>query len=91
MATKLTDEQRNEIAASPRQAVPVVDAQSGKTYYVVDDEFLFGQLEQDEHVRQRLTALLEEGFASGEVSEEKAHARMRATIDEYRSRDASCD
>ena len=88
MASKLTNEQRDEIAANPHQAVPVVDEQSGKTYYVVDDEFLFGQVEQDEQARKQLTALIEEGFASGEVSEEDAHARMRTTIDKYRSRDA---
>lgn len=85
MTTKLTEEQRSQIAANPHQAAPVVDEQSGKVYYLVDDEFLFGQIEQDEGGRKKLKALIEEGFASGQVSEEDAHSRMRATIDKHRA------
>lgn len=68
MATKLTSELRDEIAANPHQAVPLVDEQSGKVCYLVDDEFLFGQVEQDERSRARLKALIDNGFASGDVS-----------------------
>lgn len=88
MATKLTSELRDEIAANPHQAVPMIDEQSGKVYYVVDDEFLFGQIEQNEESRQRLKTLIEEGFASGKVPEAEAHERMRGMIDKYRNRTA---
>ncbi len=88
MTAKLTDELRDEIAANPKQAVPIVDDQSGKVYYVVDDEFLFGKVEQDAESRQHLIGLIEEGFASGEISEEEAHERMRNMIDKYRNHTA---
>ena len=42
MAAKLTNEQRNDIAANPRQAVPVIDDQDDKMYYLVDEAFLLG-------------------------------------------------
>jgi|GEM_PF-6104670 len=85
MASKLSNEQRSDVVANPHQAVPIVDEQSGKTYYIVDDVFLFGQVEEDEQSRQQLIAMIEDGFASGEVPEEEAHARMRATIEKYRT------
>jgi len=39
IATKLTNEQRNDIAANPRPAVPVIDDQDDKVYYLVDEAF----------------------------------------------------
>lgn len=77
MATKLTNEQRNDIAANPRQAVPVVDDQNDKLYYLVDESFLLGAAEHDEQSRQRLKALLKEGFEGKEVSAEEGEARIR--------------
>ena len=88
MPSKLTSELRDEIAATPHQAVPVVDEQSGKVYYVVDDEFLFGQVEQNGESRKRLKALIEEGFASGKVGEAQAHQQMRSEIDKHRNHSA---
>lgn len=88
MTMKLSNELRAEIAANPHQAVPIVDEQSGKVYYVVDEEFLFGQVEQNKESHQCLIGLIEEGYASGEVSEDEAHARMRGMIDKYRNRTA---
>lgn len=88
MATKLTNEQSAEIAANPHQAVPVIEESSGKTFYIVDDEFLFGQVEQQEPTRAKLQSLIEEGFASGEVPEADAHAQMRAMIDGHRNKTA---
>lgn len=88
MSTKLTNEQSAEIAANPHQAIPVTEERSGKTYYIVDDEFLFGQIEKHDPSRARLQSLIEEGFASGEVTEEEAHDQMRAMIEEHRSKNA---
>ena len=88
MAAKLTNEQRDDLAANPHQAVPVVDEKTGKTYYVCDEAFLFGEGKQGELSRQQLKALIEEGIASGKVEKEEAHARMRATIERYRNADA---
>ena len=48
MASKLTNEQREDIAANPHQAVPILDEQSGNMYYIVDEGFLLGAGEQDE-------------------------------------------
>ena len=84
MATKLTDEQIAEIAANPHQAIPVTEEPSGKTYYIVDEEFLFGQVERDESSRATLKLLVEEGFASGRVPEDQAHAQMRDVIERHR-------
>ncbi len=84
MASKLSNELREEIAANPHQAVPVIDEESGKVYYVVDDEFLFGKVEQNAESFEQLKKRVEEGFASGEVSEEDARTRMRKSIDQYR-------
>jgi hypothetical protein len=77
MAAKLTNEQRNDIAAHPRQAVPVVDDQDNKVYYLVDEEFLLGAAEHDEQSRERLLALIREGFDGEEVSAEEGEARVR--------------
>jgi hypothetical protein len=88
MAAKLTNEQRDEIIANPHQAVPVVDDQSGKTYFVVEREFLFDSVESDSASRERLLQLLDEGEQSGEVSKDDAHTRMQATINRYRSPNA---
>ena len=77
MTTKLTNEQRNDIAANPRQAVPVVDDQDNKVYYLVDEAFLLGAAEHDEQSRGRLLALIQEGFEGKEVSAEKGEARIR--------------
>jgi hypothetical protein len=77
MAAKLTDEQRNDIAANPRQAIPVVDEQDNKVYYLVDEAFLLGAAERDEQSRQRLLALIREGFDGEEVSAEEGETRIR--------------
>ncbi len=77
MAAKLTNEMRDEIAANPRQAVPVVDDQDDKVYYLVDEAFLLGATEHDEQSRRRLLALLQEGFGGKEVSAKEGEARIR--------------
>ena len=77
MTAKLTTEQRNDIAANPRQAVPVVDDLDNKVYYLVDEAFLLGAAEHDEQSRQRLLALIQEGFDGKGVSAEEGEARIR--------------
>ncbi len=77
MATKLTNELREEIAANPGQAVPIVDDQDNKVYYLVDEAFLQGTMERDEQSRSRLLALILEGFDGEEVSAEEGEARIR--------------
>lgn len=79
MATELTEQQRDEIAANPHQAVPVVDATSGKTYFVVDEEFLLHD-GYDEPTRERLRALIQQGIEAPHVSREEGDARIRAKI-----------
>ena len=77
MAARLTNELRNEIAAHPRQAVPIFDEQNDKVYFLVDEKFLQSAAEHDEQSRNRLLALLQEGFNGKEVSEEDGEARIR--------------
>jgi len=77
MATKLTNEQRNDLAANPRQAIPVVDDRDNKVYYLVDEAFLLGAAEHDGQSHQQLLALIQEGFEGEEVSAEEGEARIR--------------
>ena len=88
MAAKLTNEQRNDIAANPRQAVPVVDDQDDKVYYLVDEAFLLGAAEHDEKSRQRLQALIQEGFEGKEVSAEEGEARIRRKMQSIADKNA---
>jgi len=82
MIARLTNELRDEIASHPRQAVPVFDDQNNKVYFLVDEKFLQGATEHDEQSRQRLLALLEEGFNGEEVSEKEGEARIRQKMQE---------
>lgn len=84
MASKLSNELRQEIAANPGQTDPLIDDQSKKTYYLVGEDFLFQGLEQDEASRARLLALIREGDAGPEVSREEGFARTRAKIDQFK-------
>lgn len=84
MATKLSPELRQQLAELPRQAIPLLDEATGKTYYVCDEAFLFGDGQSTELSRQQLKTLIEEGIASGRIEKEQAHARMRKTIEKYR-------
>jgi len=43
MTAKIANEQQNDLAANPHQAVPVVDDQSNRVYYLVDETFLLEQ------------------------------------------------
>jgi hypothetical protein len=88
MATKLTNEQRNDIAANPHQAVPVVDDQADKVYYIVDEDFLLGAGEHDEESRQRLRALIQEGIDGPHVSREVGDARIRGKMQQYADKSA---
>jgi len=83
MASKITSELRNDIEANPHQAVPVVDDQTGKVYYLVDEDFLLGAGVHDEQSRQRLRTLIQEGIDGGHVSREEGDARIRAKIQQY--------
>ena len=88
MATKLSDDLREEIAANPHQAVPLIDDQSGKVYYVVDEDFLLGSGERDESSLRRLRDLLQEGINGPHVSREEGDARIRAKIQQYADKSA---
>ncbi|MEM9659629.1 MAG: hypothetical protein AAF961_14815 [Planctomycetota bacterium] len=88
MATKLPDELRREIAANPGQVVSLVDEQTNRVYYVVGEEFLFDGVERDAESRKRLLSLLKDGEGSDEISKERAHDRMRRTIDKYKNQTA---
>ena len=65
MAADITDEMRNEIAAHPGEPVPIIDRQSQKVYYLVEEN------------TPLLKALIQEGIASPEVSAEEAFAQLR--------------
>ena len=83
MASKLTNEQREELAANPHQAIPIVDEQSGSTYYLVGEDFLLGTGERDEKSRERLRELIQEGIDAPHVSREAGDARIRAKIQQF--------
>lgn len=86
MSTNFSDDLRRQLAENPGQAVPLVDEQSNRTYYVVGEDFLFDGIEHDPITKQRLLAMLEEGEKCGEVSKEEGLARMQSTIDKFKNR-----
>lgn len=88
MASKLSNELRQELAANPGQGVPLIDDQANKTYYVVGEDFLFQGIEQDETSRARLLELIREGDAGPEVSREEGFARIRSKIDQFQDTSA---
>jgi len=87
MAAKLTNEMRIELAAHPGEAVPIVDEQANKVYFLVEEASLHHMqgltVEQDEASRQRLKALLQEGIDADHVSAEEGEARIRRVVQGY--------
>lgn len=83
MAAKLTNEQREDLTANPHQAVPVVDDQTKRVYYLVDEGFLLRAGEHDETSRQRLRALLQQGIEGPHVSREEGDARIRGKMEHF--------
>lgn len=90
MTARLTDEMRRQVAAHPGQAVPVLDEQAHKTYYLIDEASLqrlqgLGR-DEDGAIRERLRNLIKEGIQSEHVSAEEAEARIRKAIQGYADR-----
>ena len=87
MAAKLTNEMRDEIAAHPGQAVPVVDDQVDKVYVLVEESsWLHLQglaAEQDAESQRRLQALIQEGIDAEHIPAEEAEARIRRVVQGY--------
>jgi hypothetical protein len=79
MASKITQEQREELNASHGQPVPVEDEEGHKVYYLVDGDYLHTSHEQ-------LKALIQEGINSPHVSAEEAEAELRRYADRLASK-----
>jgi hypothetical protein len=78
---------RDEIAAHPGKAVPVVDDQANKVYFLVEEASLLHMqglaAEQDEESQRRLKALIQEGIDVDHVSGEEGEAAIRRIVQTY--------
>jgi hypothetical protein len=87
MNVKLSDEQRDALAAGSEHPLTVEDEQSRKVYYLLNEEsFLHLQGLQTEHEREcqeRLRQLIDEGIQSAGVPADAAFARLREQADEF--------
>ncbi|MEM6654409.1 MAG: hypothetical protein AAF596_01275 [Planctomycetota bacterium] len=66
---------------NPCQMIPFVDEQSGKTFFICDQDYVLGPGEHDDASRRRLITMIEQGQASPLVSKEEGRARIEARLD----------
>ena len=75
MASKITEQQREDLKASHGQPVPVEDDEAHKIYYLVEADYLHSSHEQ-------LKALIQEGMEANHIPAEKAEAQLRRYADQ---------
>lgn len=87
MDVKLTNEMRDALAAHPGQAVPIVDDESKRKYFLVEETSLLHlqglAVQQNQASHQKLQALIQEGIRSDHVAAEVAESRIRKVIQSY--------
>ena len=81
MASKITQQQRDDLNASHGQPVPVEDEEGQKVYYLVEADYLHSSHEQ-------LKALIQEGIDANHVPAEKAEGELRRYADQLASKRA---
>ena len=75
MASKITQEQRDDLAASQGQPVAVEDDEGQRVYYLVAADYLHTSHEQ-------LKALIEEGINAPHVPADEAEDELRRYADQ---------
>ena len=74
MASKITQQQRDDLNASHGQPVPVEDEEGHKVYYLVEADYLHTSHEQ-------LKALIQEGINANHLPAEEAEGELRRYAD----------
>ena len=81
MASKITEQQRDEIRASNGQPVAVEDDEAKKVYYLVEADYLHMSHEQ-------LKVLIQAGIDANHIPAEEAEAELRRYADQFPSKHA---
>jgi hypothetical protein len=81
MASKITQQQHDDIAASNGQPVPVEDVDGDKIYFLVDGDYLHTSHEQ-------LKALVLEGIRAAHIPAAKAESELRRYADQLAAKRA---
>ena len=79
MATKITQQQRDDLNASHGQPVPVEDEEGQKVYFLVEADYLHTSHEQ-------LKALIQEGINANHVPAGEAEGELRRYADQLASK-----
>lgn len=74
MASKLTQQQREDLHASHGQPVPVEDEEARKVYYLVEADYLHTS-------HEHLQALIQQGISAQRIPAEQAEAELRSYAD----------
>jgi hypothetical protein len=75
MASKITEQQREELKASRGQPVPVEDDQARKLYYLVEADYLHTS-------HEHLKALVQAGIGANHVPAAEAESELRRYADQ---------
>jgi hypothetical protein len=81
MASKITQQQRDDLHASHGQPVPVEDEVGHKVYYLVEADYLHTS-------RERLKGLIQDGINARHVPSDEAEDRLRSYADRLASKPA---
>jgi hypothetical protein len=81
VASKITQQQRDDLHASHGQPVPVEDEVGHKVYYLVEADYLHTS-------REQLKALILEGINSKHIPAEEAEAELRSYADQLARKQA---
>jgi hypothetical protein len=74
MASKITQQQRDDLTASHGQPVPVEDDEGRKVYFLVDADYLHTS-------HERLKTLIQEGINSNHTPADEAEGELRRYAD----------
>ena len=81
MASKITQQQREDLNASHGQPVPVEDDEGHKVYYLVEADYLHTSHEQ-------LKTLIQDGINANHAPAEEAEGELRNYADRLASKHA---
>jgi hypothetical protein len=81
MASKITQQQRDDLAVSQGQPVPVEDDEGQRVYYLVAADYLHTS-------REQLKALIQAGIDAPHVPADQAEGELRRYADQLVSKHA---
>lgn len=81
MATKITQQQRDDLNASHGQPIPVEDDEGHKVYYLVEADYLHTSYEQ-------LKGLIQKGINANHIPAEDAEGELRLYADRLANKHA---